>query len=290
MIYLIIVSLIWAFSFGLIKGNLSGIDASFVAFARLFISFLFFTFFLRIKHFKARQIGQLMAIGALQFGLMYIFYIYAYDYLKAWQIALFTIFTPLYVTFINDLLDKKFNWKFLIASLLSIAGAGIIVFNTEQGLQLQTGFILIQFSNICFAAGQIFYKRIRKHFINIKDKSLFAWIYCGALIISGLNSFFLTDYSAIQLDSVQIYTLLYLGILASGVCFFLWNIGATKVNAGTLAVFNNIKVPLGVAVSILIFNEDGDLFRMIISGIMLALALYISEYFNIKNLNWIKNT
>ena len=38
MIYLFIVSLIWAFSFGLIKTNLTSLDASFVAAARLVIS------------------------------------------------------------------------------------------------------------------------------------------------------------------------------------------------------------------------------------------------------------
>jgi len=282
MIYLIIVSLIWAFSFGLIKGNLTGIDASFVAFARLFISFLFFAAFLRIKPFSLRQIIQLMAIGAIQFGLMYIFYIHSYGYLKAWQIALFTIFTPLYVTLINDILNGKFNLKFLLAAILSIIGAGVIVFNEGQNVQLRTGFFLIQISNVCFAAGQVFYKKIRNKFKKVKDRSLFAWIYCGAFLISLFNSVFVTDYSALHLNSSHIYTLLYLGILASGVCFFLWNFGAIRVNAGTLAVFNNLKVPLGVAASIFVFSEEGDFTKMLLGGIIIAGALYVSEHFNEK--------
>lgn len=282
MIYLIIVSVIWALSFGLIKGNLHGIDSSFVAFARLFISFLFFAVFLRIKKFSLSQIVNLLIIGAIQFGLMYIFYIYSYNYLNAWQIALFTIFTPLYVTIINDLLNHRFNLKFLIAAVFSIIGAAIIVFNSGQSLQLQIGFILMQISNICFALGQIFYKRIRNAFSNINDTHLFAWLYCGALIVSGLNSFFITDYGNLQLTSLQIYTLIYLGILASGICFFLWNYGATKVNAGSLAVFNNLKVPLGVAASIFIFGENGDLLRMIGGGTIIVFALYISEYHGVK--------
>ena len=282
MIYLIIVSLIWAFSFGLIKGNLTELDASFVAFARLFISFLFFAVFLRIKPFKFRQLGKLMAIGAIQFGLMYIFYIYSYGFLKAWQIALFTIFTPLYVTLINDILNKKFNPRFLLAALLSIIGAGIIVFNEGHDLHLKTGFILMQLSNICFAAGQVFYKRIRKSFEDIKDVSLFAWVYSGAFLISLLNTLIVTDYSAIHLNSTRIYTLLYLGILASGICFFLWNFGAIKVNAGTLAVFNNLKVPLGVAASIFVFNEVGGFVKMLLGGVIIAGALFISEHFNAR--------
>ena len=44
---LFIVSLIWAFSFGLIKDRLAGLDANFVAAARLLISLLIFLPFLR---------------------------------------------------------------------------------------------------------------------------------------------------------------------------------------------------------------------------------------------------
>ncbi|MFC1851208.1 EamA family transporter [candidate division CSSED10-310 bacterium] len=49
MVYLIIVSLVWAFSFGLIKGNLTDLDSNFVAFARLLISFIIFLPWLRLK-------------------------------------------------------------------------------------------------------------------------------------------------------------------------------------------------------------------------------------------------
>ena len=106
MIYLVIVSVIWAFSFGLIKGQLSGLDSHFISFARLAISFLFFAAFLRFRFYKFNQILWLILIGSVQFGAMYIFYIYAYNYLDAWQVALFTIFTPIYVTLIDDALQQ----------------------------------------------------------------------------------------------------------------------------------------------------------------------------------------
>jgi len=54
MIYLLIVSLIWAFSFGLIKGQLTGLDANFVAAARLVVSLAAFLPFLRIKQVPSR--------------------------------------------------------------------------------------------------------------------------------------------------------------------------------------------------------------------------------------------
>ena len=84
--------------------------------------------------------------------------------------------------------------------------------------------------------------------------------------------------------------MLYLGVLASGVCFFLWNFGAIKVNVGTLAVFNNLKVPLGVAASIFVFSEEGDFIKMIFSGIFIGIAIYISEHFTSKETTLVENS
>ena len=65
-----------------------------------------------------------------------------------------------------------------------------------------------------------------------------------------------------HLNGGQVLVLLYLGLLASGVGFFLWNVGATRVSAGTLAVFNNVKIPLAVVVSLLFFAEQTDWLRL----------------------------
>lgn len=282
MIYLLIVSVIWAFSFGLIKGKLAGLDSHFVAFARLAISFIFFAPFLKTKGLDIKNLRTAIVIGAIQFGLMYIFYIHAYNYLQAWQIALFTVFTPIYVSLINDLIHKKFNGLFLLAAVLAIIGAGIIVFKDIASYELQLGFLLIQISNICFALGQVLYKKLKNDNPKTKNAVLFSWLYMGAFVLSGINSLIMTNWAALEINSIQIYTLLYLGVLASAIGFFLWNFGATKVNAGTLAVFNNLKVPLGVIFAITFFGESADIEKIIIGGIIILLAIFITEKFQIQ--------
>ncbi len=66
-------------------------------------------------------------------------------------------------------------------------------------------------------------------------------------------------------------------MISSGACFFWWNLGASRVNAGTLAVFNNAKVPLGVACSLLFFGEHADLPRLLVGGVLMAAALWVAE-------------
>ena len=48
--------------------------------------------------------------------------------------------------------------------------------------------------------------------------------------------------------------LAYLGVVASGAGFYLWNTGAARVKAGELAVMNNLKSPLAVLVSIIFWK------------------------------------
>jgi len=73
--------------------------------------------------------------------------------------------------------------------------------------------------------------------------------------------------------------LLWLGFGASAVGLFLWNTGATRVDAGTLAVMNNALIPAGLLVNLLIWNRDADLVRLALGGIILLIALWISRRF-----------
>jgi drug/metabolite transporter (DMT)-like permease len=282
LIYLLIVSLIWAFSFGIIKGQLTSIDPNFVAFARLLLSFLVFIPFIKIQNLKRKFIFQFILLGMIQYGVMYVTYILSYQYLKAYQVALFTIFTPLYVTLINDILHKKFHFRFLFSAVISVLGTAVIVFDQFSDWNLRMGFVLVQVSNIAFAFGQIYYRKLMRRVSNITDLSVFGLLYMGAVIFTGIFSMVTTGYSSIVLETNQIWALIYLGVIASGICFFLWNFGARKTNPGILAVFNNIKIPAAIVVSLLFFGESADIIKLTAGLIIIAFAFLINEssFFN----------
>jgi drug/metabolite transporter (DMT)-like permease len=71
--------------------------------------------------------------------------------------------------------------------------------------------------------------------------------------------------------------LIYLGVIASGLGYFVWNKGACLVNAGALAIMNNALVPAGLVVNILIWNRDVDLMRLAIGGVIILLSLWVNE-------------
>jgi drug/metabolite transporter (DMT)-like permease len=279
MVELILVSLIWAFSFGLIKDNLAAIDPNFVAFARLFIALLVFLPFLRLRGLARRATFQLGLIGAVQYGIMYIAYNQSFHYLKAYEVALFTIFTPIYITLIDNILQKRFSWLQGLATLVAVAGTAVIKISGAIQNNIWLGFIIVQLSNLAFAFGQIYYKRVMAANPALKDRQVYAIPFLGAALLAALSTTLFGGWFKLSLGSAQVTSLLYLGMVASGLGFFLWNLGARKVNNGSLAIFNNLKIPLAVAVSLLVFGEQANITNLLVGGALILLAFGLNEFF-----------
>ncbi len=275
--YLLVVSFIWGFSFIIIKGWLVSLDSSFVSFVRLLLSLLVFAPFLRTAGIRLKDGLQLAFIGGVQFGIMYVAYIAAYQYLPAHTIVLMTTTTPLFITIFNGIYGKKLHKTFLIAALLAVAGGAVIRY-PDQSLSISLyGVVLVQLSNAAFAYGQIAYKKWMAANPGLRDKNIFGFMYAGAVVVAGLFALASTDYSQLAVSPVQWLFLMYLGIIASGVCFFLWNFGARKVNDGVLAVMNNLKIPIGVILSLLILREAADYGRLVAGCLLLASALWVNN-------------
>ena len=160
MIYLVLVSILWSFSFGIIKYGLPGIDSAFISFMRNLIALIFFST-LTIYNFKKFSFDfRLIFIGAIQFGLMYVFYIQSYEYLPTYLIATFTITTPIFVGLSSQVLNNgSFSSKGFIAVILVLIGSFIMRYNMVNPIDYWTGFLLIQVANICFAFGQVMFKK-----------------------------------------------------------------------------------------------------------------------------------
>lgn len=279
MVYLFLVSIIWGFSFGLIKTNLTTINPILVSGLRLLIACLVFLPFLKLRKIDKKILLPLLAIGSLQFGLMYIFYNWSFQLLKAFEVALFTIFTPFYVVVINNLIEHKWNHFYLLTSILAVIGTGIIVHTGFNRPGMVNGFMIVQLSNICFAVGQVLYRRVMRANPELKDVDIFAIPYFGGFLIAAIVSAVLVDWSNVVITSTQWWNLLYLGALASGLGFFLWNFGARRTNIGALAIFNNLKIPLAITVSLIFFHEQTDLPSLLLGGLLVLGSLLLNEGF-----------
>lgn len=275
--YLVGITLLWAFSFSLIGVYLAGqVDSYFSVFIRVVLATLIFLPLLRRIPFPLAL--KLMALGSVQLGIMYIFYFQSFQLLTVPEVLIFTILTPVYVTLIHDLLQRRFRPGYLLTAILAVVGAAIIRYNPLEN-QLFLGFMVVQGANICFALGQVGYKvLLEREQTSVPQRHLFGYFYLGALIVTLVIWLTLGDMSRLPTTGLQWGILVYLGLIASGLGYFLWNKGATLVDAGTLAIMNNALIPAGLIVNLLIWNRDADLLRLGLGGGLLLLSLLIHEY------------
>lgn len=280
MIYLFATTLLWAFSFSLIGVYLAGqVDAWFSVLMRVALAMLIFLPFLKFRTVSKSLAIKLMAVGAVQLGLMYGFYYHSFLFLTVPEVLLFTVMTPLIVTLLNDALDKRFNpWFFMVAAIATLGAITIRYDGLSSDFII--GFFIVQGANLCFASGQVFYKRIMAKQQNLSQHTVFGYFFIGAFIVAVVSFLLLGDLSKLPQTNLQWGVLSYLGVVASGLGYFAWNKGATLVNVGALAVMNNLLIPAGILVNVLIWNRDADIVRLSIGSGIILLALLINQKFS----------
>ena len=276
MAYLLTTTFIWAFSFSLIGHYLSPvIDSWSLSFFRTLIALLVFIPFIDFK-ISSKHMLFMILIGAVQIGIMYLMYLNAFHFTSVSKILLFTITTPLYVTFIADLVEKKFRSFFLMLSIVSIVGASFLRFTSPAQNDL-IGFFLIQGANFCVALGEILYKFFEKWTGRTPNgMSDFAYFYIGALIFTTIG-FLSSDVKTPLPNDIATWLLIvWMGVGASGLGFYFWDKGSLFVSSGTLAVMNNLVIPLGLMVEILFFGQALNSETYLIGTLIIVVSILVS--------------
>ncbi|GEN25215.1 carboxylate/amino acid/amine transporter [Halomonas cupida] len=277
--YLVLVTALWAFSFSLIGVYLAGqVDSYFAVLMRVCLAALVFLPLLRPGHLDLRHKLALMALGAVQLGVMYIFFYQSFLLLSVPEVLLFTIFTPLYIAILDDLLFARFTPFHLVTAALAVFGAAVIRY---QGLNddFWLGFLVVQGANLCFALGQVGYRRFSASLPDdLPRHSVFAWFYLGAVVVAVPAFILLGNSSALPTTGLQWAVLLWLGLVASGLGYFLWNLGAVRVDAGALAIMNNVLIPAGLLVNLVIWNREADLLRLALGGAIIGASLWLNAW------------
>ncbi|GAA4875190.1 EamA family transporter [Ferrimonas pelagia] len=266
------VTLIWAFSFSLIDVYIAGqVDSYFAVLSRMILAC--FVFLPLLRPIPVRLAASLAAIGAIQLGLMFTLLYHAFAFLSVPEVLLFTVMTPVWVRVLEDLRVRRFEPKGLWLAASAVLGAVIIRYEPLEG-NFWLGFALVQGANLCFAFGQVAYRGLASAHTVPKHQA-FGWFFIGALVLAALNWIVLGNAERLPTSLLQWSVLTWLGIVASGLGYFGWNFGATRVSASQLAVMNNVLIPAGILVNLLLWNKEADLLRLSLGGAVMLLSLWL---------------
>jgi carboxylate/amino acid/amine transporter len=276
--YLVVVTILWAFSFSLIGQYLAGqVDSDFAVLVRVLIAAAIFTPFTLWRGLPRSLLAGFWLAGALQFGVTYLCLYRSFAVLTVPEVLLFTVLTPIYVTLFDDALARRFNPWALLAAAVAVSGGIIIRFKKIEGEYL-LGFLLLQIANATFAAGQVLCRRLLLRYPTGQPLfRFFGHFFLGALLLA-LPSFLLFgDSSRLPHTAVQWGVLVWMGLFATALGMFWWVKGSTQVDAGALAVMNELHVPAGLLVNVLIWNRNADLRSLALGGTVILASLWINR-------------
>nr|WP_158706834.1 EamA family transporter [Candidatus Phycorickettsia trachydisci] len=238
-------------------------------------------FFINTTKLNKKLILGFVALGSIQYGVTYITFVKAYLYIDKdiHYAILFLSMVPIHIALIGMVYEGKLSYVNLFTSVASFLSI-LLIYNDHLRFnsKILESFAFAQIANFCFAYGQVTYKRIQEKLPGVKDSDVFALMLLGALIVVMIATTVSGGWNFLaQVSHKQFGVIFYFGTVVSGVCMFLWNKGACKVTDGTLAVMNNFKIPLGVLVSTILFQQKTDLTKAIASLAIILICVFIQQ-------------
>ena len=277
--YLITVTALWAFSFSLIGEYLAGkVDSDFAVLLRVLVAAALFLPFTTWRGLPRRLLGGFWLAGALQFGVTYLCLYRSFHVLTvARSLAVYRTDTDL-----RHLAGRR--------PIAPAQPLGTVGRSSGGGWRhhhplpaADGGFTspvswLLQLANLTFAAGQVLCRRLLQRYPTaVPLHRLFGHFFLGAMLLA-LPSFLLFgDSSRLPHTSLQWGVLLYMGVFATALGMYWWVKGSTRVSAGTLAIMNELHVPGGLLVNVLLWHRDTDLQRLALGGGVILLSLWLNS-------------
>ena len=223
----------------LLDNYLSPRDILFLRFLLAYICILFFSFRQKLFADNWKDELKLAAMGITGCSLYFLLANTALDMTQSSNVALLTCTSPIFIVLISWIFLKnreKTNRYFWHGSILALAGIALVVFNGAAMLEINpVGDGLSLLAALSWAVYTIFLKRMSERYTTlfITRKVFFYGVLTviPLFLITPLN--YELDYSLLETLSKPVVwsNLLYLGIVSSLMCFFLWSVVVKNLGA-----------------------------------------------------------
>ncbi|MCY8721245.1 EamA family transporter [Bacillus sp. S10C12M] len=256
------------------------LSSSETAFLSSSIGFLFLTlvFINKRKSFswqKIKSCGIFLFLSGIALGGNWIFLYQSYEYTTLTNATLGYYFAPVFVMLLSPLfLKEKLSFKKVICIFVAVLGMMFIVGNgvSASGREDLIGIILGLIAAAFYAALMLlnkFIKEMNRLEVTIIQLLVTALILLPyVLITEGLNM--------LSVSSSSIPFIIFLGIVNTGIGFWLFFSGMEKLKGQSIAVLSYVDPFVAILISGLILQEQFTLVQ-IIGGVLLLGSTFASE-------------
>lgn len=279
---LLLVAVIWALNFSVVKFTLEEIDPmSFNAFRfMLAIGFMWFVLLRSGQKLKVHKGDwpKLIGLGLLGNLLYQSLFIVGINFTFAANAAVMLGTIPVWIALVGKLFFGQDLNKFVIMGVIAaFTGIYMIMEGSETGITLASenilGDLTILVAAFVFGLYTLFSKRMLGRYTPIQF-TMFMMLTGGvSLVLAGIPWMVQLDFGSISMAAWG--GTVYSGLLSIGMAYVIWNYGVSQVGPVRTATFQNLVPVLGLVFGVVILNEKllqlqyiGSLF--VIAGIILA--------------------
>ena len=280
----VLAAFIWSGNFIIAKGVNKEIPPISLNFYRWLIAALII-FPFAIKQFRSqwklvKQSGHYLFWVSLTGVALFNTFVYiGAHYTSAINLALIgTTSSPIMsVVFARIFLQEKIGWMKLAGMILCTIGVLFLLsngnFQNLLSLHFSTGDLWMLLAAFCFA---VYNTLVKKKPAGISPVNfLFVIFSFGTLMVLPFFIWEVNRSATVQWNSHLIFSILYLGLAASVICFLIWNIAIRKLGAGRTALFGNLIPVFSSMEAAIILHEDFTWIHIssmaiIFAGILLA--------------------
>ena len=286
-IALIVSVILWATTFGATKLSLIEIPPISLALFRFVIASLILLLFIQVKKenkslknaFK-KDTPFFIVLGLIGISLMYILENFAIKFTTTSQVAIIMNADPILIALLAYFfIGEKFNARKIFGIIIGFIGVSLVVFNEADFIALFKsqsflGNILALAASLTWAIYTIMIKKKIEQYGTLTVTTISSIF--GAIFLF-FAVFLFEGFPNIATFSLNSWILiLYLGIIISGLNFYLWNYALKHFDASKVGMYWFLAPIIAVIIGIFFFKESLTL-MMILGTILIFIGIYLTE-------------
>ena len=274
-------AIVWGVTFVSTKGLLTALEPVEILFIRMAIGFLALfalcPHFLRIE--DRRQELWFAGAGLCGISLYYLLENIALTYTMASNVGVIVAVAPLFTAILVRLIykDEKLGVGFVSGFALAMIGISLVMFNGQEMHLNPTGDLLAFGAALVWSVYSVILRKIGTFGYGTVQTTRRTFMYGLLFMLPAMAVLGFSPDIGVFADPVMLGHILFLGVMASAMCFVTWGYATRRLGAVKTSVYIYL-IPVVTVVTSAVFLDE-DITAMAVVGTALTLAgLAISEF------------
>ena len=261
-VLLILIAIIWALNFSVVKVSLQEIDSLSFNALRYILAAGLLAYTARARGYSLKvdreDFWPLVGIALVGNVLYQLFFIIGVDYTYSANAAVILGTIPVWVALLSHLFtDEKLTRYKSIGIGLAFTGIVLIVTGSKAGISIASktflGDVIILCAAISWGVYTILAKRFLKKYPSTQFTGVMSIVGMVFLLIIGLPNLLHVNWTGISLKGWG--GIFYNGLLSIGLAYLIWNNSVSKIGAVRTATYQNLVPVLGLVFGVVLLQE-----------------------------------